>query len=332
MPVMTLLQNVVYVLVAAVGSVQVVAGKLLLGNVQAFLQYSAQFSSPLMQVSQVWNTLISMLTSVDRIFAVLDADEIDETLGEYPDQPDKDSKVVFEHVQFGYDDNNLLMKDFNMNVKPSQMTAIVGETGAGKTTIINLLERFYEINDGSLRIDGKDIRNESRHDLRSKISIVLQDTWLFSGTIFDNIKYGNEKATDEEVYAAAKAAYADDFIEKLPDGYDTVLNENADNISQGQRQLLTIARAFIANPDILILDEATSNVDSRTELIVQEAMKRLLKDRTSFVIAHRLSTIYDADQILVMDHGDIVETGTHTELLSHDGPYHQLYDSQYATN
>ena len=212
------------------------------------------------------------------------------------------------------------------------MVAVVGHTGAGKTTLINLLERFYEIQGGSLRIDGEDIRNVDRKTLRSRIGMVLQDTWLFSGTIYDNIKYGNVNATDEQIYAAAKAAYADDFIQKLPDGYNTILNEDAGNISQGQRQLITIARAFVSDPEILILDEATSNVDSRTELVIQQAMKRLLKGRTSFVVAHRLSTIYDADQILVMDKGDIVEMGTHRELLAKNGTYADIYNSQFAGN
>ena len=209
------------------------------------------------------------------------------------------------------------------------MVAIVGHTGAGKTTLINLLQRFYEIQGGGIRIDGTDIRNEERSTIRRQIGMVLQDTWLFSGTIFDNIKYGNESATDEQIYAAAKAAYVEDFVQKLPDGYNTVLNEDADNISQGQRQLITIARAFVANPEILILDEATSNVDSRTEMVIQSAMKQLLKGRTSFVVAHRLSTIYDADRILVMDEGDIVETGSHKELLAKSGVYAEIYNSQF---
>lgn len=224
------------------------------------------------------------------------------------------------------------MTDFSMKVKEGQMVAIVGHTGAGKSTLINLLERFYEIQDGSIRINGTDIRNLDSNKLRKQIGMVLQDTWLFSGTIFDNIKYGNEKATEEQVHTAAKAAYAHDFIQKLPDGYNTVLNEDAENISQGQRQLITIARAFVANPDILILDETISNVDSRIELIIQKAMRRLLKNRTSFVVAHRLSTIYDADSIVVMEKGDITETGTHKELLAREGVYADIYHSQFAGN
>lgn len=329
MPSMLLVQNIVYVLIAAVGCVNVVSGTILIGNMQAFLQYSSQFSNPLMQLTQVWTNVLSMIASAERVFEVLDAEEETEHSGEYPERAIGDEKVAFEHVQFGYGDTPL-MKDFNMQVQEGQMVAIVGHTGAGKTTLINLLERFYEIQDGSLRIDGVDIRNETRGALRSRIGMVLQDTWLFSGTIYDNIKYGRENATDEQIYTAAKAAYADDFIQKLPDGYNTVLVEDASNISQGQRQLITIARAFVADPEVLILDEATSSVDSRTELIIQQAMKRLLKGRTSFVVAHRLSTIYDADRILVMENGDIVETGTHRELLQKNGTYADIYNSQFA--
>jgi len=259
----------------------------------------------------------------------MDAEEMEEFNPEYPNAENETAKVVFDHVKFGYTDE-LLMKDFCMDVQDGQMVAIVGHTGAGKTTLINLLERFYEIKGGSIRVDGVDIRNFDRQAFRNRIGMVLQDTWLFSGTIFENIKYGNESATDEEVYAAARAAFADDFITKLPDGYNTVLNEEASNISQGQRQLITIARAFVLSPEILILDEATSNVDSRTEMVIQRAMKRLLKGRTSFVVAHRLSTIYDADRILVMNNGDIVETGTHKELLAQNGTYADIYNSQFA--
>ncbi|EMS70592.1 ABC transporter ATP-binding protein [Ruminiclostridium cellobioparum] len=331
MPGMLLVQNIIYVLIAAVGCVNVVSGAITIGNMQAFLQYSLQFSQPLMQFSQIWSSILSMIASAERVFEMLDAEEMSETKTEYAKHEDEIAKVVFEHVKFSYTDTPL-MTDFSMEVEDGQMVAIVGHTGAGKTTLINLLERFYEIQDGSLRIDGEDIRNVERQTLRRRIGMVLQDTWLFSGTIYDNIKYGNESATDEQIYAAAKAAYADDFIQKLPDGYNTVLNEDAGNISQGQRQLITIARAFVSDPEILILDEATSNVDSRTELVIQQAMKRLLKGRTSFVVAHRLSTIYDADRILVMDKGDIVETGTHRELLAQNGTYADIYNSQFAGN
>lgn len=331
MPGMLLVQNIIYVLIAAVGCVNVVSGAITIGNMQAFLQYSLQFSQPLMQFSQIWSSILSMIASAERVFEMLDAEEMSETKTEYAKHEDEIAKVVFEHVKFSYTDTPL-MTDFSMEVEDGQMVAIVGHTGAGKTTLINLLERFYEIQDGSLRIDGEDIRNVERQTLRRRIGMVLQETWLFSGTIYDNIKYGNESATDEQIYAAAKAAYADDFIQKLPDGYNTVLNEDAGNISQGQRQLITIARAFVSDPEILILDEATSNVDSRTELVIQQAMKRLLKGRTSFVVAHRLSTIYDADRILVMDKGDIVETGTHRELLAQNGTYADIYNSQFAGN
>ena len=329
MPCMSLVQNIVYVLIALVGSVNVVGGTILIGDMTAFLQYSTQFTSPIMKILQSWGNFIAMIASAERVFEMLDAEEMVEYRNEFPNNFDETPKVVFDNVKFGYTDEPL-MKDFSMKVQDGQMIAIVGHTGAGKTTLINLLERFYEIQDGGIRIDGEDIRNTERDILRRHMGMVLQDTWLFSGTIYDNIRYGNESATKEQIYAAAKAAYADDFIMKLPDGYDTVLGEDAENISQGQRQLITIARAFVSNPEILLLDEATSNVDSRTELIIQSAMKKLLKGRTSFVIAHRLSTIYDADRILVMDKGNIVETGNHKELLSHNGVYADIYNSQFV--
>lgn len=331
MPGMLLVQSIIFVLITAVGCVNVVSGALAIGNMQAFLQYSTQFSQPLMQFSQIWSNILSMIASAERVLEILDAEEMSEIKTEYAKQEDETAKVVFDHVKFSYSDTPLIM-DFSMKVEAGQMVALVGHTGAGKTTLINLLERFYEIQGGSLRIDGEDIRKVERQTLRRRIGMVLQDTWLFSGTIYDNIKYGNESATEEQIYAAAKAAYADDFIQKLPDGYNTVLNEDAGNISQGQRQLISIARAFVSDPEILILDEATSNVDSRTELVIQQAMKRLLQGRTSFVVAHRLSTIYDADRILVMDKGNIVETGTHKELLAQNGTYADIYNSQFAGN
>jgi ATP-binding cassette subfamily B protein len=329
MPCMSLVQNIIYVLIAVIGSVNVIAGKILIGDMQAFFQYSTNFSNPIMRILMSWGNVIGMVASAERVFDMLDAEEgggYDKT---FPNKADETAKIAFDHIQFGYTDK-LLMKDFNMEVKDGQMVAIVGHTGAGKTTLINLLERFYEINGGAIRLEGTDIRNLPRSELRRRIGMVLQDTWLFSGTIYDNIKYGNENATDVEIYAAAKAAYVDDFVQKLPHGYNTILNEDADNISQGQKQLITIARAFMSDPEILILDEATSNVDSRTEMVIQSAMKRLLKGRTSFVVAHRLSTIYNADRILVMDNGDIVETGSHKELLTLDGVYADIYNSQFT--
>lgn len=330
MPTMQLMQNIIYVLIAVIGSVNVVARTILIGDVTAFLQYSSQFSNPIMKILQSWGNFVAMLASTERVFEMLDEEEMVEYPKEFQNHIEEPAKIVFDHVKFGYTDESL-MKDFSLDVHEGQMLAIVGHTGAGKTTLINLLERFYEIQDGSIRIDGVDIRNTDRQTVRKKIGMVLQDTWLFSGTIYDNIRYGNENATKEQIYAAAKAAFADDFIQKLPDGYNTILNEDADNISQGQRQLITIARALVSDPEILILDEATSNVDSRTELIIQSAMKRLLKGRTSFVVAHRLSTIYDADRILVMDKGNIAETGTHKELIEKNGVYADIYSSQFAS-
>lgn len=329
MPLMNFIKNLGYVFVAVLGGVKVANGQMPLGDVQAFLQYTSQFSQPITQITNLMNTIQSTIASAERVFEVLDEQEMsDEPSGIEPIETD--AKVMFDHVQFGYDQKELLMTDFNLAVKEGDMTAIVGPTGAGKTTIINLLERFYDVSGGSIKLEGTDIRDISRESLRSRFSMVLQDTWLFTGTIYDNIHYGNESATEEEVYAAAKAAYADEFIRRLPHGYDTVLNEEASNISQGQRQLITIARAFLANPEILILDEATSSVDTRTELLIQEAMSRLLKDRTSFVVAHRLSTIRDADTIIVMNQGEIVETGNHDELMAKDGFYADLYNSQFS--
>lgn len=329
MPGTQAVQNIVYVFLAAAGAVGAAAGRILIGDLQAFLQYSAQLGQPIMQFSQIWGNLLSMAASAERVFNLLDAPEMAAVQGEFPDQVPAAAKVAFAHVSFGYGETPL-MADFNADIKAGQMVAVVGRTGAGKTTLLNLLERFYEIQGGAIRIDGVDIRNMDSQALRSRIGIVLQDTWLFSGTIYDNIRYGNENAGEEQVRAAAKAAYADDFIARLPDGYNTVLEEDGDNISQGQRQLIAIARAFVSDPEILILDEATSNVDSRTELVIQKAMRELLKNRTSFVVAHRLSTIYDADRILVMDHGDVVETGTHAQLLRQNGVYTDIYNSQFA--
>ncbi len=329
MPCMTLVQNIVYILIAVVGAVNVISGAVVIGDMQAFLQYSTQFSQPLLQFSQTWNSILSMLASVRRVFDLLDAEEMAGYESAFPNESGSNAKIVFDCVNFSYTEKPL-MRGFSLSVQNGQTVAIVGHTGAGKTTLINLLERFYEIQGGSIRIDGTDIRNLDRQALRRRTGMVLQDTWLFSGTIYDNIRFGNDNASEEQVYAAAKAAFADDFIRKLPDGYNTVLDEEAGNISQGQRQLITIARAFLRNPEILILDEATSNVDSRTEWIIQSAMKKLLKGRTSFVVAHRLSTIYDADQIIVMDKGNIVETGTHKQLLALNGTYADIYNSQFA--
>jgi ATP-binding cassette subfamily B protein len=293
MPAMILLKNIVYVVICTTGAVEVAAGTILIGNLQAFLQYSTQFSQPISQFSQIWSGILSIVASAERVFEVLDEEERKSYEEAFPNQIDDSAKVRFDHVQFGYGEE-LLMKDFSLAVAPKQTIAIVGHTGAGKTTLVHLLQRFYEISGGSIKIDGIDSRNLTHEQLHQKIGMVLQDTWLFSGTIYDNIKYGNPTATQEQVYAAAKAAFVDEFVRKLPEGYETVLNEETNNISQGQRQLITIARAFLANPEILILDEATSNVDTRTEMLIQKAMKQLLVGRTSFVVAHRLSTIYDA--------------------------------------
>ncbi|MCI2170731.1 ABC transporter ATP-binding protein [Schleiferilactobacillus perolens] len=332
MPLMTFVNNLGYVFVAIFGGVRVANGQVSLGDVQAFLQYTQQFSQPISQLANLANTIQATIASAERIFEVLDEPEMTETHSNVAPIPDDKRKIALEHVQFGYVVKPQLMSDFNLDVYTGQMVAIVGPTGAGKTTIINLLERFYDISGGSIRLAGTDTRDIKRSDLRAHFAMVLQDTWLFTGSIMDNLRYGRENATDDEIYAAATAAHADGFIRQLPNGYATVLNEEASNISQGQRQLLTIARAFVADPDILILDEATSSVDTRTELHIQHAMERLLKGRTSFVVAHRLSTIQDADNIIVMNHGDVVETGTHQSLLAENGFYADLYNSQFSGN
>lgn len=332
MPIMSFISNLTYVCVAIVGGIQVTSGQISLGNVQAMLQYTTNFSQPISQLANLANTIQLTIASAERVFGILDEPDMQETRSGLPVEKNPAGLIEFEHVKFGYDNAPILMEDYNLTVKQGHMTAIVGPTGAGKTTIINLLERFYDIKGGSIRLNGVDTRDMTREELRSHFAMVLQDTWLFSGTIWDNLKYGREDATDEEILAAAKAAHVDDFVEQLPNGYQTVLDESASNISQGQRQLLTIARAFVADPEILILDEATSSVDTRTELQIQHAMNKLLEGRTSFVVAHRLSTIQDADNIIVMNHVSIVETGTHNQLLAKNGFYADLYNSQFEGN
>lgn len=330
MPLMTFIGNIGYVLICVVGGVLVTQRSLQIGDIQAFIQYARQFTQPIAQTANIANIIQSTVASAERVFEVLDeAEEVPEasaakTIAHPAGQ------VRFNHVRFGYKEDAVLIEDMNIDVKPGQMVAIVGPTGAGKTTLINLLMRFYEINDGAITVDGVNITAMERGKLRSLFGMVLQDTWLFNGTIRDNIAYGRLGATEEEIVHAAQAAHADHFIRTLPDGYDTVLNEEASNISQGQKQLLTIARAILADPAILILDEATSSVDTRTELYIQKAMQELMKNRTSFVIAHRLSTIRDADLILVMNQGSVIEQGTHEELLQQGGFYADLYNSQFT--
>ncbi|MCM3261406.1 ABC transporter ATP-binding protein/permease [Paenibacillus lautus] len=330
MPLMSFVGNIGYVIVSVVGGVLVTRRAIEIGDIQAFIQYSRQFTQPITQLANIANVIQSTVASAERVFEVLDEEEevSEHTAPAELKQPLGD--VTFENVSFGYKADQLLIENMNVDVKHGQTVAIVGPTGAGKTTLINLLMRFYELNQGKITIDGTDITALRRSELRSLFGMVLQDTWLFNGTIRDNIGYGREGATEQEIIRAAEAAHADHFIRTLPEGYDTVLNEEASNISQGQKQLLTIARAILANPSILILDEATSSVDTRTELYIQKAMNELMKDRTSFVIAHRLSTIRDADLILVMNKGSIIEQGTHEELLSQGGFYADLYNSQFS--
>lgn len=329
-PIMQFVGNLGYVGVAVVGAWLAARGSISVGDIQAFIQYVRQFTQPITQIAQVSNMLQSMAAAAERVFEFLEEGE-EENNGSNPVPPEAiEGNVEFEHVKFGYDPNKIIISDFSADIEKGQTVAIVGPTGAGKTTMVKLLMRFYDVNGGSIRVDGHDIREFDRSSLREAFGMVLQDTWLFNGTIMENIRYGRLDASDEEVIAAAKAAHVDRFIRTLPDGYRTELNEESGNVSQGQKQLLTIARAILADNKILILDEATSSVDTRTEIRIQKAMNNLMKGRTSFVIAHRLSTIRDADLILVMKDGDITEQGTHEQLIEKNGFYAALYNSQFA--
>lgn len=332
MPLMMLVGNLNYVVIAVVGGLRVTSGALTLGEVQAFIQYSRMFTQPITQIASMANLLQSGVASAERVFELLDADEevAPASLSEPGRPTDTRGEVAFEHVSFSYDPEEPLIEDLSLVAHPGQMVAIVGPTGAGKTTLVNLIMRFYELDRGRITLDGTDIASMGRGELRSRIGMVLQDTWLFEGTIRDNIAYGRPDATEEEIRAAARATYVDRFVHSLPEGYDTRVDDEGSNLSAGERQLITIARAFLAQPALLILDEATSSVDTRTELLLQQAMAALRTDRTSFVIAHRLSTIRDADLILVMEHGRIVEQGSHAELLERDGAFARLHAAQFA--
>ena len=328
-PVMNFIGNVGYVVVAVLGGYLAVQGKITVGNIQSFIQYNKQFTQPIMQIAQVSGMLQSMVAAAERVFEFLEEPEEVEENDKGIDTSKLKGNVEFKNVKFGYDEDKIIIKDFNASVKEGQKIAIVGPTGAGKTTMVKLLMRFYDVNSGEILVDGHNIKDFKRGDLRKMFGMVLQDTWLFGGTVKENIKYGNPEASDSEVIEAAKAAHVHHFIKTLPKGYNSILNEESSNVSAGQKQLLTIARVILANPKILILDEATSSIDTRTEIQIQSAMDNLMKGRTSFIIAHRLSTIKNADLILVMNHGDIVEQGTHEELLAKNGFYADLYNSQF---
>lgn len=328
-PIMNFIGNVGYVAISILGGYLVIQNKITVGNIQSFIQYNKQFTAPINQIAQISGMLQSMIAASERVFEFIEEKDEIETLQDNIDTSKIEGNIEFKNIKFGYNPDKIVINDFSANVKKGQKIAIVGPTGAGKTTIVKLLMRFYDVNDGEILIDGYNIKDFNRGNLRKMFGMVLQDTWLFGGSIKDNIKYGRPDATDEEVIEAAKAAHVHHFIQTLPNGYDMMLNEESNNVSQGQKQLLTIARVILANPKILILDEATSSIDTRTEIQIQAAMDHLMKERTSFIIAHRLSTIKNADLILVMEHGNIVEQGTHEELLEKNGAYARLYNSQF---
>ena len=328
-PLMNFVGNVGYVCVAIFGGYLAIKGKISIGDIQAFIQYNKQFTQPIGQIAQISGNLQSMVAAAERVFEFLEQDEERDSVKDPANIDNLKGNIKFDHVKFGYTDDRIIIKDFSADVKDGQKIAIVGPTGAGKTTIVKLLMRFYDLNSGKITIDGYDIKEFKKGTIRKKLGMVLQDTWLFSGSIKDNIKYGRPDASDNDVIEAAKAAHIHHFIKTLPNGYNMVLNEETSNVSAGQKQLLTIARVILADPKILILDEATSSIDTRTEIQIQSAMDNLMKGRTSFIIAHRLSTIKNADLILVMNDGDIVEQGTHNELLEKGGFYANLYNSQF---
>jgi len=328
MPLTGFISNLIYVFIAGFGGYFVLTGRIAIGSIQAFIQYARRLNQPITQMAEVVGTLQSTIAAAERIFKVLDQPEEPPVLKPVP-MPQEVGHVQFDHISFGYDPGQMIIKDFNLDVQNGETIAIVGPTGAGKTTLINLLLRFYDVDEGAIYLDGVDIRDMSRSDLRDNLGMVLQDTWLYTDTICNNIAYGNPSASMEEIVAAAKATYCDNFIRTLPEGYDTVIHEDGSSLSQGQRQLLTIARALVSDPNILILDEATSSVDTRTEKLIQKAMDRLMAGRTNFVIAHRLSTIVGADRILVLQDGSIVEQGSHEELIAQRGFYYELYNTQF---